>query len=455
MRFSYDSTKINPSSIQTNQVTTDETEYFAFEDKFKDVLEMFTIPDDNGSNVIRGIFSFDPPITSTDNEHIVDKDGIGKVINTDGGVLLGKMSFQMTEEVFDVSWFQLVQDSNYSPETGIQVNIDGINHYEKQSVFRFTDKTESKDADLIDLVLSTGEKEGDNPTYKEYPLTPEFEKNTLNYELSLMEYLDNMDIKVTVSDPTSTMKLKVPQRDTDNNLMYEQDGTTIIYEEKEIQNEIPLEFTLNKLGEPDTLVTVIVTAEDGKTQKEYQVVIKRPYGTIKGSIQLGNDLRDKIDQSYGTYVQYIANITVYEKGVFDWDGILPQTSFLDDLDNIPYEAQTQSDKDDGSYTLYVIPGQYDLISERLGFLADVIKGITISENEVIDLGNIILLEGDVDRSGVIDLYDMVKIVEVSDSFVGDGVYDIKYDFGQKGFVSIDDMVSTVINSDNVINIREY
>ena len=146
MRFSYDSTKINPSSIQTNQVTTDETEYFEFEDKFKDVLEMFTIPDDNGSNVIRGIFSFDPPVTSTDNEHIVDKDGVGKVINTDGGVLLGKMSFQMTAEEFDVSWFELVKDSNYSPETGIQVNIDGIKHYEKQSVFRFTDETQSKDA---------------------------------------------------------------------------------------------------------------------------------------------------------------------------------------------------------------------------------------------------------------------------------------------------------------------
>lgn len=455
MRFSYDSTKINPSSIQTNQVTTDETEYFQFEDKFKDVLEMFTIPDDNGSNVIRGIFSFDPPITSTDNEHIVDKDGVGKVINTDGGVLLGKMSFQMTAEEYDVSWFQLVKDSNYSPETGIQVNIDGIKHYEKQSVFRFTDKTQSKDADLINLVISTGEKEGENPTYKEYPLTPEFEKNTLNYELSLMEYLDNMDVTATVSDATSTMKLKVPKRDEDDKLMYEADGTTIIYEEKELKNEVPLEFTLNKLGEPDTQITVIVTTEDGKTEKEYKVVIKRPYGTITGKIQLGDTLRDDIMDTYGTYVQYIANVTVYEKGVFDWDGILAQTSSLNDLDNIPFKAQTQSDKDDGSYTLYVIPGQYDLILERLGFLANVVKEITIAENEVIDLGSRTLIEGDIDRSGVIDLDDIVSLVYVMHATDGDADYDMKYDLGQKGFVSLDDIVSTVHNKNSLIKIEEY
>ena len=43
------------------------------------------------------------------------------------------------------------------------------------------------------------------------------------------------------------------------------------------------------------------------------------------------------------------------------------------------------------------------IHEKLGYLADVTTNITITEGETIDLGNKILIEGDVDRSGIIDL----------------------------------------------------
>ena len=66
----------------------------------------------------------------------------------------------MTEEEFDISWFNLVEDSTTSPKTGIKINIDT-----------------------------------DNSTYKEYILTPTFNKETYNYEISLMENLDKVDIQ--------------------------------------------------------------------------------------------------------------------------------------------------------------------------------------------------------------------------------------------------------------------
>ncbi|MBO5479555.1 MAG: hypothetical protein J6A04_07825 [Clostridia bacterium] len=112
---------------------------------------MFTVDEDQ-SNVIRAVTSFKPPVSES--EHIIEKEGIGKVITTTDGVLLGKMSFQMTEDVFDVSWFSLVE-GQYSPETGINISIDGQQYYSAQSTFRFTDETASRDASLSGLILSS------------------------------------------------------------------------------------------------------------------------------------------------------------------------------------------------------------------------------------------------------------------------------------------------------------
>ena len=64
-------------------------------------------------------------------------------------------------------------------------------------------------------------------------------------------------------------------------------------------------------------------------------------------------------------------------------------------------------------------------------------------------------EGDIDRTGIIDLDDMVGVMNVNDSVEGDGTYQEKYDFGQKGFVSLDDLVSTMNNMDKLINIEDY
>ena len=128
---------------------------------------------------------------------------------------------------------------------------------------------------------------------------------------------------------------------------------------------------------------------------------------------------------------------------------------LYELDDLEFQVQLETNGDDGSYTMYIIPGEYDLILERLGFLAHVLTGITINENDVIDLENKILIEGDIDRDGVVGLMDLVEVVDRLDTADGDGIYDERCDHGQKGFIDLTDMVIVVDNMDQLITIEEY
>lgn len=396
VRFTYDNNSFQPSNMITNEVTEDETEFFKFETEFRDTLEVFTFSDEN---VMEMIISFDPPVESS--EHVVEKENTGKAVTTTGGVLLGKMSFKMLSESFDIESFELVPDVNTSPNTGVKTNIDGLNYYDSQSTFRFVDNTASKNADLSNMVISTGirnEENLENSTYKEYALTPTFEKNTLNYEHELLEYVNQIDLTVTQDDETSTMKVKVPKRDDDGNLVYEDDETTIVYEEKDISNNTPLNIEINRLGEPDTLITVLVTAEDTKTKKEYTINIRRPYGIIKGTIKY-----DEIEENDNEDIDKTTDLNIYKTGDFNWDELLDlfgekyeDPATYDDLDEIPKMLAEQS-KSDGSYEIYVIPGEIDLQIDRRGFLDYIFTEITVNNGETIDLGEIQLDAGDVDR----------------------------------------------------------
>ena len=106
VRFSYDSSKIQPSNIESNEITDDETQYFKFVGEFENVLELFTIPYDGTGDGINAVISFIPPVTESEHIEQVGNSG-GKVINTEAGILLGKMSFQMQADKFDDSWFSL------------------------------------------------------------------------------------------------------------------------------------------------------------------------------------------------------------------------------------------------------------------------------------------------------------------------------------------------------------
>lgn len=382
VRFSYDSSNYLLSNLTTNVETDDENEYFSFENEFDGKLDIITIPYLSGDTTgIKMIISFNPPVE--DSENIKDE----TLISSGKSVLLGKMSFKMKTDTLDISKFRLIEDQTTSPTTGIKINTNIQDCYEDPSTFVFTNKTASNNATLNNLILSTGT---DDSTYKEYDLTPTFNKQNKEYSLELNEYIDEMNIEAEVSDEKSTMKIKVPTKD--------EDGQTIIYEEKELLNKTKMPVTLNKLGEPDTLIEVIVTAEDGKTQETYKISIHRPYGTIKGSIKY-----DTIEENENPDINKTTDLNIYKTGKFNWDElkdifgeIYENPKTYDDLDQIEKDQYEQSNAD-GSYEIYVIPGTYDLQIDKKGFLDCIIKNIEVTENEVIDLENKVLIAGDINR----------------------------------------------------------
>lgn len=452
VRFAYDSSNYQPSNITTNEPTDDETEYFAFETEFQGNLEMFTLPYAGTTDAIRAVVSFDPPVE--DSAHIQDE----TVISSGTDVLLGKMSFKMLTDTFDLTGFYLIEDTNSSPKTGIKINIDVTDCYEAQSTFRFTDKTASKDATLKNIIISTGIEDPDDPdnsTYKKYDLTPIFDKDTKEYTLEIKEYIDKMNIKAEQTDPNSTMKIKVPKRDENGDLVYESDGKTIVYEEKDLLNNEETEFILNELGEEDTIIEIIVTAQDGKTSETYKVTIHRPYGTIKGRVEYGNALKSSFEGTYEITVNTNATIKAYNTGDFNWEGILSAELTYEELDLIEIQRETKTDGSTGEYELKLIPGQYDIFIEELGFLTATVTNITLNENDIINVGLDELYAGDTDRNGMVDLNDMVDESYKNDTIDGDGDYEEKYDFSKKGYVSLDDLVLVYGNQDRLMSIREY
>lgn len=243
-----------------------------------------------------------------------------------------------------------------------------------------------------------------------------------------------MKIKATTSDENATMKLKVPKRDENNNLKYDTNGTTIIYEEKEIQSDTPLEFTLNKLGEPDTHLTINITAEDEKTTSTYEIVIKRPYGIVKGSVYV-----PPIASTTGIHK---ADIKLYKSEEVAQKIDLSAMAVAIDKSSVHSTLITLNSKnyitnDDGTYEIYIIPGKYDILIDKAGYLDHIYMSRQINEGDVLDLGENQLVAGDLNKDGIVNQRDMGLLYNTYGSKLGESRYDnnLAYDFNEDTYIN--------------------
>lgn len=373
----------------------------------------------------------------------------------------------MISDDFDISGFSLKEDE-LVPTTGIKINLNVKDSIENKSAFRFVDATASKNANLDNLIVSSGtadEENPDNSTYKEYELNPKFDKDTLNYELELLENIDELNLKSILSDTKSSMKLKKPKRDENGNLVYESDGVTVEYEELDIQNNVSTTVKLNELGKGDTNLTITVTAEDGKTEKKYTLVVKRPYATIKGKTILADfdneDVVNNVFDIYGVKLENKTNINIYKAGLAEWESIsdIYGSTYEDPftyekLEDIPTSFKYIT-KDDGTFEIYITPGTFDIQITRLGFLDYIYSDVVANPGDIIEVGEIRLAAGDTNRDGVISQEDVNTTKKYMDVDNTSADYKPQYNPSQIGTVVAEDLAYVKGNQDKEIQIEYF
>ncbi len=253
-------------------------------------------------------------------------------------------------------------------------------------------------------------------------------------------YKDTVDLTVTPDDEKAKMKVKTPER-TDEDKLKDYDGedeNTITYKEEELTSGDKYPVTLNKLGEPDTKITITVTAEDGKTTKEYTVTIKRPYGIIKGKIHT----QSSIDN-------HSADIRIFKsedvKKEIDWGTIKSGNTdnIHEQLMELPYQEYKANT--DGTYEIYVIPETYDVLIDRAGYLDEIYTDRKVIEGKERDLGEKELTPGDVNKDGVVQIADLTELISVYGAASTEPSYNIKYDFNEDSETQIADLTILISN----------
>lgn len=371
------------------------------------------------------------------------------------GVLFAKFSFKLLADELDIeNYFNVEKTTGILKDGFIEIQITEDEMFNQLSTFRFTDRTASDDATLKTLVLSRGEtnEDPDLNTYKEYELTPTFSGTELNYTREILEYIDDLDLKLQTNDTKASVKIKIPKRDVDTGeLIYLEDGT-LDYEEKEItqdENGAKLNIKLNELGKENTKITIIVTSESKKQTNEYIIDIKRPFATIKGSIYTApTDALGK----------FTADVRIYKtetvEAVIDLEDITQVANFHSTLETLT--SRDYKTKEDGTYEIYVIPGRYDILIDKAAYLDQIFIRNNLAEGDIKDFGQKTLLAGDVNKDGSVNQRDLALIRNVFGSTKGDTKYDenASYDFDESEAINQRDAATALNNYSQTMRVEQ-
>jgi hypothetical protein len=404
----YDNTKLRPSDIETNEYIEQEDaqdgNMFWKTEKFTEDLDIWFMqymPD-----WLQYIFSILFSETSQ-NQHIytgTNQNGEEYISTKAGeeGVFLGRFSYRLFNGKIDETTFGLKSTSEQP--TGIQVIIDNVDEYVDPNIFKVSLRHKSDNANLLDIKIDDES-------------IPGFDKNIQAYEKEILEQKEKVNITVTKEEETATVKVKKEIPDPEN-------VGQVIYEEIPIDEENNQYIVdLNQIGE-DTKIKIEVTAEDEETVKTYELTIKRPCGKIVGSIETIN-----IEGIH------IAQVKIYKKDQIDWDNLYGH----EELDQIQ-TVNTIQTNEDGTYEIKLIPGEYELLIDKPGYLDYIVKNLKVEKDSTIELEHEILIPGDVDKSGLVSFEDLtfVNIWYGAEKDISED-YTENADFEQKGYVGFEDV----------------
>ena len=101
--------------------------------------------------------------------------------------------------------------------------------------------------------------------------------------------------------------------------------------------------------------------------------------------------------------------------------------------------------EDGTYEIYLIPGTYDILLDKPGYLDHIYSSKTIEENKTIDLGYKELLAGDVNKDSTIEISDLSSLLSSYGIADTDKNYDESMNFNDDGYIEISDLSALLGN----------
>ena len=218
-------------------------------------------------------------------------------------------------------------------------------------------------------------------------LDPTFEKTKLEYTVDVDRTVTSMDITATTEDSTATLQVN---------------GTTVTS---------PYILSLSPLASGETIVTILVTAQDG-TEKTYKVTINRE-----------NDIADKITSvTFGHTIEndFIKTVKLYTTG----------SEMKDQLDN-PNEYLEIWTADETSQVADTDPVATGMIVKLM---------IDGEEKD----RKYIVIKGDPSGDGDIDMFDSVKIINHYLGFKElSGAYQEAADVNSDGDIDMFDSVKVI------------
>ena len=235
LRLQYNTALLTPSNIETNAaIDVNDADgipsNFSYINGFEKYMDMLEIEGTTGE--LRMVYSIlgEDERTGT-NDYYKEETTNQPIVEITDEAIIGKISFQMKDEIAITTDDIKLKTGSTSPTTGIKVVTSESNNYQAQSLFEFTLDLKSKNANLKNIEISNGNNEEGN--YRNYDLNPTFDKDTLEYETKVLEYVDSVDLKMQTEDAKSTIKIKYPKKDENGKTERDSNGD-IVYEEKQI-----------------------------------------------------------------------------------------------------------------------------------------------------------------------------------------------------------------------------
>lgn len=386
-RLGFDSTILSPSSLEDNSYTDDSFEFFRFENGLENNMDSLGIAEDESTLLFMVGLLND---STEENQYIVEKDGIGKVLDsTTEDVLIGTMSFRsMTKNLADDA-LSLKTSLTDSPKTGVKVMANKYDYYENQKIFKFTKQLVSTNAKLSSL--TTNLKEITN-----------FDRDTFEYTIQIPANNNTITVFPVPEDEKSTVTINGEVVDISTGM------ETSIRGFSELNNK--------------KYVTVVVTAEDGIATQTYKITIEKQGGFLQGEILTSN--RNGI---------HISKVKVFRADLYiDW-----KTTSNADLENYEVEVEIET-PDDGFFHSVIPTGKYDILIDKVGYLDYVIEDVEIHQQSTTSIGTKQIIPGDVNKDGIVNASDKAILYKTIGAKKGSDRFMIECDYVEDNIINASD-----------------